>query len=39
MIEIKNKTKCCGCSACFNVCPTNAIEMAEDEYGFKWCGS
>lgn len=36
MIEIKNKTKCCGCSACFNVCPTNAIEMAEDEYGFKY---
>lgn len=36
MIEIENKDKCCGCHSCFNVCPKSAIEMKEDEYGFKY---
>ena len=36
MIEIKNKTNCCGCYACYNICPKNAIEMKEDEKGFKY---
>lgn len=36
MIEIYNKSKCCGCHACFNKCPKNAIEMIEDEQGFKY---
>ena len=36
MIEVKNKMECCGCHACFNVCPVNAIEMKEDEKGFKY---
>ena len=36
MINIKNKSKCCGCGACYNTCPTNAIRMQEDEYGFKY---
>lgn len=36
MIEIKDKTKCCGCSACYNICPKNAITMMEDEKGFKY---
>lgn len=36
MVEIKNKTNCCGCHACYNVCPKNAIEMKEDEKGFKY---
>lgn len=36
MINIKDKSKCCGCSACFNICPKNAIIMKEDEYGFKY---
>ena len=28
-----DKSKCTGCSACFNICPKNAIVMEEDEYG------
>lgn len=36
MIEIKEKKDCCGCHACFNICPSHAIEMKEDEYGFKY---
>ena len=35
-IVIEEKANCCGCSACFSVCPTNAIIMAEDEYGFQY---
>lgn len=31
--EIRN-TLCTGCSACFNICPVNAIEMKFDEKGF-----
>ena len=30
--ELKN---CCGCSACYNVCPNDAISMIENEEGFK----
>lgn len=29
-----SKSECCGCGACLNVCPGNAISMQEDEYGF-----
>ena len=36
MIDIKNKQLCCGCSACFNVCPTKCIEMVSDEEGFLY---
>lgn len=36
MIEITNKTKCCGCHACYNVCPKGAIKMQQDEKGFKY---
>ena len=36
MIEIKDKSLCSGCSACKNICPKNAIEMIEDECGFKY---
>ena len=36
MIEIKEKKECCGCQACYNKCPKNAIEMIEDERGFKY---
>lgn len=36
MINIKDKSKCCGCSACMNKCPKDAITMVEDEYGFKY---
>ena len=30
------KKDCTGCSACANICPKNAIEMVEDENGFKY---
>lgn len=36
MIDIKEKSKCCGCNACFNICPQNAITMVVDEKGFKY---
>lgn len=28
------KAHCCGCGACMNICPKNAISMVEDEAGF-----
>ena len=28
------KASCCGCAACYSVCPTGAIEMVADEKGF-----
>ena len=31
-----DKKRCCGCTACMNICPKNAIEMIEDEEGFKY---
>lgn len=36
VVDIKEKENCCGCFACFNVCPKSAIEMKDDEYGFKY---
>ena len=32
----QNKPKCCGCQACFNICPKKAIKMEDDEKGFKY---
>lgn len=36
MIKITEKKRCCGCSACKNACPVNAIEMKADEEGFLY---
>ena len=36
MIKINDKTKCCGCTACFNACPVNAIAMIPDNEGFLY---
>lgn len=36
MIEIADKSKCCGCSACANICPKKCIEMKEDLEGFLY---
>ncbi len=30
------KEECCGCAACFAICPKHAIRMAEDEEGFAY---
>ena len=36
MINITDKTKCCGCSACIQRCPKQCISMKEDEQGFSY---
>lgn len=36
MISIDDKSRCCGCSACMNICPNNAIKMKIDNKGFKY---
>lgn len=33
-VKIEHPEDCCGCGACVNVCPRNAITMKEDEAGF-----
>lgn len=30
------KEECCGCSACYAICPVQAIAMQEDEEGFLY---
>ena len=30
------KEECCGCTACYAVCPANAITMEADEEGFEY---
>lgn len=34
MIQIKRKEDCCGCNACGDVCPKNAITYKTDKEGF-----
>lgn len=36
MIRIEDKKKCCGCTACYSVCPVDAIDMVEDNEGFLY---
>lgn len=36
MIQITDKQKCCGCEACFNICPTKAISMVRDNEGYLY---
>lgn len=36
MIEITDKSKCCGCSSCVQRCPNQCISMKEDEQGFLY---
>ena len=33
MIQIKNKVDCCGCQACGDICPKDAISFKTDEEG------
>lgn len=35
-ILFKRKALCCGCTACYSVCPSDAIMMVEDEEGFDY---
>lgn len=36
MIEIKEKSQCCGCTACSSICPKKAIVIKQDEEGFMY---
>ena len=36
MIQISDKSQCCGCTACASVCPKMCIAMKEDEEGFLY---
>lgn len=35
-ILYEKKENCCGCTACYAVCPLNAIKMMPDEEGFLY---
>ena len=35
-VLFKDESECCGCSACYAVCPRRAISMAPDRYGFLY---
>lgn len=34
MIQLVEKSKCSGCSACYNACKVNALRMLDDKTGF-----
>ena len=36
MITIKEKKKCCGCTACATICPHHALTMKADKSGFLY---
>lgn len=36
MINIEDKSKCCGCTACASICPKEAIKMVPDSMGFLY---
>lgn len=36
IVLFSSKNDCCGCGACMNICPKQAIFMQEDEYGFLY---
>lgn len=33
---LNNKDRCCGCTACANICPQQCIQMSPDEEGFLY---
>lgn len=36
MLKITDKSQCCGCEACIQVCPQNCITMETDSEGFNY---
>ena len=35
-ILFETKEDCCGCTACYSICPVHAIQMIEDDEGFEY---
>lgn len=35
-ILYEKKALCCGCTACYSICPKQAIQMIEDDDGFEY---
>ena len=35
-VVYERKEDCCGCTACYAICPKSAIKMVEDEEGFEY---
>lgn len=35
-VSVIAKEQCCGCHACYNICPSNAVEMIMDSEGFLY---
>lgn len=35
-ILFETKEECCGCTACYVICPKSAIKMEMDEEGFEY---
>lgn len=35
-VLVNEKALCCGCSACYDICPKSAISMVEDNEGFLY---
>lgn len=31
-----NEEECCGCTACYAICPKSAISMQQDDKGFEY---
>lgn len=36
IVLFERKMDCCGCSACYAICPKDAIAMVVDEEGFEY---
>lgn len=32
----RRKEECCGCTACYSICPKEAISMIVDDEGFEY---
>lgn len=35
-VLFERKEECCGCSACYSICPKHAITMESDKEGFLY---
>lgn len=36
VVLYEKKEDCCGCTACYSICPKRAILMVKDKEGFKY---